>query len=436
MTESLAMTRPRWQRWLPFLRGAPPLSARQWRVLGLVSLATLFDQYDLSLFGMALPQIQAGLGVAEADVGWLGSILRLGALPAVFIALAADRIGRRRALLFTVLAYTAITGATAFAPDVQSFALLQFLARVFGTAEMLLAIVVLSEELDPASRGWGIGALFAIKSCGVGLAALLLPLAAGSPQGWRGLYLVGLAPLLLLAWLRRSLPETARFEARDRSAERGLWNPVRRLARAYPGRFAATSGIALAASLGIAAADLYSVKYLQQQHGWSPAQVSVLYVSGGAIAILGAPIAGALSDRIGRRRLTAAAGVLLVGLFLGFYNAAGLWLAPLWIALIFVLIGHESLLATFGAELFPTSHRSTAAGARLIVITVGGSLGLALESVLYPLTGSHWHAISLLLVVTLVAPLVVALALPETAGKSLEEISPEHDEVTLERRIA
>jgi hypothetical protein len=93
---------------------------------------------------MALPQIQAGLGVAEADVGWLGSILRLGALPAVFIALAADRIGRRRALLFTVLAYTAITGATAFAPDVQTFALLQFLARVFGTAEMLLAIVVIS----------------------------------------------------------------------------------------------------------------------------------------------------------------------------------------------------------------------------------------------------------------------------------------------------
>jgi MHS family proline/betaine transporter-like MFS transporter len=181
---------------------------------------------------------------------------------------------------------------------------------------------------------------------------------------------------------------------------------------------------------------LYSVKYLQQQHGWSPAQVSVLYVSGGAIAILGAPIAGALSDRIGRRRLTAAAGVLLVGLFLGFYNAAGLILAPLWIALIFVLIGHESLLATFGAELFPTSHRSTAAGARLIVITVGGSLGLALESVLYPLTGSHWHAISLLLGVTLIAPLVVALALPETAGKTLEEISPERDEIIFERKIA
>ena len=117
MDDALVMARPRWQRWLPFLAGAPPLTARQWRVLGLVSIATLFDQYDMSLFGMALPQIQAGLGIAEGDVGWLGSILRLGSLPALLIAVVADRVGRRRALLGTILAYTALTGATAFAPD-------------------------------------------------------------------------------------------------------------------------------------------------------------------------------------------------------------------------------------------------------------------------------------------------------------------------------
>jgi putative MFS transporter len=385
---------------------------------------------------MALPQIQTGLGIAEADVGWLGSILRMGSLPALFIALAADRIGRRRALLGTILAYTALTGATAFASDPHTYVALQFLARVFGTAEMLLAVVVISEELAPEARGWGIGALFAIKSCGVGLAAMLLPLAAGSPQGWRALYLVGLAPMLLIAWLRRSLPETARFEARAQVAERGVWLPVRRLARDYPGRFAATAAIAVFYSLGIAAADLMGPKYLQQEHGWSAGQVSLLYVSGGAIAICGAPIAGALSDRFGRFRMTVAAGVSVFALFLAFYNAGGVWLVPLWVALIFMLIGHDTLLSTYGAELFPTSHRSTAAGARLGLATLGSSVGLALESALYGLTGSHWSAISILLCAALLAPLVVALALPETAGRSLEEISPEHDEPSLERNTA
>ncbi len=437
MSEALAITRPRWQRWLPFLAGAPELTQRQWRVLGLVSLATLFDQYDLSLFGMALPQIQAGLGIAEADVGWLGSILRMGSLPALFIALAADRIGRRRALLGTILGYTALTGATAFATDPHTYVTLQFLARMFGTAEMLLAVVVISEELPPESRGWGIGALFAIKSCGVGLAAILLPLAARSPQGWRGLYLVGLVPLLVLAWLRRSLPETARFEAREQVGEQTpLWQPVARLVRDYPGRFAATAAIAVFYSLGIAAADLMGPKYLQQAQGWSAGQVSMLYGFGGAIAICGAPVAGRLSDRFGRFRMTIVAGLSVFALFLAFYNSGGVWLVPLWIVLIFMLIGHDTLLSTYGAELFPTSHRSTAAGARLGLATIGAGIGLALESTLYGVTGSHWSAISILLGAALLAPLVVALAFPETAGRSLEEISPEHDEPSLERKLA
>jgi hypothetical protein len=51
-------------------------------------------------------------------------------------------------------------------------------------------------------------------------------------------------------------------------------------------------------------------------------------------------------------------------------------------------------------------------------------------------TGSHWSAISLLLVLALGAPLIVALALPETAGRSLEEISPEHAELQPERKLA
>jgi MFS family permease len=436
MSETPATKPPGWLRLTPFLRGAPELTPRQWRVLGLVSVATLFDQYDMSIFGMALPQIQAGLGIAEGDVGWLGSALRLGALPAIFIALAADRVGRRRALLWTVLAYTALTGATAFAPDARSYMIFQFLARVFGTAEILLAVVVISEELGPGARGWGIGALFAIKSCGVGLAAALLPLAAGSPQGWRMLYLVGLAPLLLLAWLRRSLPETEHFEARVHVRGEGALEPLRKLVRAYPVRFAATCGIALTLSLGLAATDLFGPKYLQQAHGWTPSQVSLLYIMGGAFAIAGAPIAGKLSDRFGRRPLSVIAGIAAVALPMAFYNGSGLWLAPLWIGVVFCLVGNDTLLSTYGAELFPTSHRSTAAGARLVVATLGGSLGLALESALYTFTQSHWSAISILLFVALAAPLIVAFALPETAGRSLEEISPESDDALLERKIA
>jgi len=425
-------TRPLWSRHLPFLKGAPPLTRRQWAVLGLVSLASLFDQYDRSLIAMALPQIQAGLGISEGQVGLLASIVSLGSLPALFIALSADRIGRRRALLGTVLAYTALTGASAFAPDPRTFIALQFFSRVFGTAEMLLAVVVISEEFDPETRGWGTGAFFAIQSCGVGLAAILLPLTSSFQQGWRGLYLVGLGPLLVLAWLRRSLPETARFEARQRAlggrgVRQGFFVPLAQLVRAYPRRFAALAAQLVFMGIGYASADFLGPKYLQQGHGWTPGQMSSLYLFGGLFAIFGAPVMGRLGDRFGRRPLAVTGALGLVLCALAFYNGSGFWLTPLWMAAIFAVMGQNAVMSAYGAELFPTSHRSTAAGARLIVATLAGSAGLALESVLYPLTGSHWSAVSLLLLVALGAPLVIALTFPETAGRSLEEISPEHD---------
>lgn len=425
-------TKPRWTLWLPFLASAPELTRRQWQVLGLVSLASLFDQYDRSLLVMALPQIQTGLGIGEGELGLLGSVVSLGALPALFIALAADRIGRRRALLFTVLAYTALTGATALAPDPKTFLALQFLARAFGAAEMLIAVVVISEELGAAARGWGIGAFLSIQSCGVGLAAIFLPLAAQHPQGWRGLYLVGLGPLLLLAWLRRSLPETPRFEAQQRELaarheDRAFFAPLVRLIRAYPRRFAATSAQLLFFGVGYASADFLGPKYLQQGHGWTPGQMTTLYLIGGLFAIFGAPTMGRLSDRLGRRKTMIGVSLAVVLFALAYYNAAGIWLIPLWIAAIFAITGTEALASTFGAEMFPTSHRSTAAGARRIVGTLANALGLALESLFYGWLGSHWQAVSILLCVALVAPLIVALTFPETAGKSLEEISPEHD---------
>ena len=61
----------------------------------------------------------------------------------------------------------------------------------------------------------------------------------------------------------------------------------------------------------------------------------------------------------------------------------------------------------------------------MIVGTIGGVLGLAAESVLYVIFGSHWTAISVLVLLALLAPLIVAAFIPETRGRALEEISPE-----------
>ena len=417
--------RPGWLRVAWFLGRPPALTRRQWRVLGLVAAASFFEMYDLYLFTLSLKQIQAGLGIAEDQLGYLGSIVRFGALPAFGVALVADRIGRRQVLLFTILAYTLFTGATAFSPNATIFVVCQFFARTFAVAESLLAVVVIAEEFDPEVRGWGIGALAAIQSTGAGLAALLFALVGHLENGWRGLYLVGLGPLLLLAYWRRALPETARFEAHRRQRADTMLQPLVNLVRMYPGRLLAVTTVLFVVAVAESAANFFGPKYLQDVHGWTPGNVGLMTFGAGAFAIVGNTFAGWLSDRIGRKKVTMGFLIGQVTFTLAYYNVPALFVIPSWVLMIFTLLGVNVVLAAYGSELFPTSYRSTAAGVRIIIATVGGSLGLMLESVLYGVYQSHWPAISTLVLIMLFTPVLVALVFPETSGRTLEDIAPE-----------
>ena len=422
--------RPRWYRLAWFLGRPPPLSPRQWSVLGLVAVVSLFEQYDLYLFALSLKHIQADLGIPEGELGWTAAVVRAGALPALFVTIAADRFGRRRLLLLTVVAYTLLTAATAFSPNVEYFVAVQFLARTFAIAETLIAVVVIAEEFAPRHRGWGIGALGAIQGCGAGLAALMFGFVDVLPYGWRALYLVGIAPLLLIAHWRRRLPETRRFvdlrEARG-AAMRSTpaLAPVVALVRDHPGRAGALGSVVLVFGLASGAAAFFAPKYLQDVHGWTPAAVAALNFLGGALAIVANPLAGRLSDDHGRRPVTAAFALAFGLVVILFYAGAGLVVAPLWILLIFSMMGTQVTLAAYGAEMFATSQRSTAAGLRSAATEVGAVAGLALVSVLFAVLGSNRAAIGMLGAVALLAPLLVWMLFPETAGRSLEEIAPE-----------
>ncbi len=422
--------RPAWLRFTPFLQRPPPLTRRQWSVLGLVSLVSMFETYDVYLFTLNLSQIQRELGIEESQLGLLGSMVRAGALGAVFVTMAADRLGRRRMLLVTVLAYTLLTGATALAPNAFWFVAFQMGARVFAAAEGLLAVVVIAEEFDAEHRGWGIGALGAIASCGGGLAALGFGFVDVLPFGWRTLYAVGLVPLIALAWWRRSMPETGRFLALERERGAGIratpaLAPFGALLRSYPGRFAALAGAALLITLATSPAIFFAPKYLQDVHGWSPGWVAALTFVGGGFAVVANPIAGRLSDRRGRRPVTTFF-LLAAALFaVAFYTGPAFVLAPLWALMMFGNFGSDVTLAAYGAELFPTSYRSTASGARSFVATLGTVGSLAGVSVLFGFVGSNWNAIALLGAIALLAPVLVWLAFPETSGRALEEIAPE-----------
>lgn len=418
------MRAPRWTRVVPWPGRMPSLAPRSWRVLGLMGAAEFVDHYDVGLLSLLLVQIQAGLGVAENEIGPLSATIRLGVLLSLVAGVLADRFGRRRLLLITIVGYTAATFLTAFARSPLEFALLQLLGRGFLYAETAIAVVVVAEELAAKDRGFGIGLLGALGAMGHGAAAVSLSFVDRIPFGWRAFYLLGALPLLGLAWLRRSLPETARFAASD-ALESRWWRPVALLATAYPGRLASLMSVVFAIDFAGAAAAGFMAKTLLEVHGYAGSEVTWLYLIGGALAVIGNQAAGLWSDRIGRRPVLMLLLALMAAAFAGFYGLRGAVIAPLWIAQVFALQGVSVLVRALGGELFPTSFRTTASSLRMLASTLGGSAGLVLESRLYDVLGSHAAAISALMPTLGIAIAIVWFALPEPALRELEEVSPE-----------
>lgn len=415
---------PRWTRLVPWPARMPALEPRQWKVLGLLGAAEFVDHYDVGLLSLLMVQIQAGLGVAEDQIGIVAGTIRLGALLSLAAGVLADRVGRRKLLLVTVVGFTITTFLTAFARTPFEFTLFQLIGRGFLYAETAIAIVVVTEELAARDRGFGIGLLGALGAFGHGAAAIALSFVDTVPTGWRALYALGALPLLGLAWLRRGLPETKRFAAAAAS-DAPWWAPLRGLATAYPGRLLALVGVAFSLDFAASAAVGFMAKTLQEVHGYAPGEVTLLYVGGGVLAVAGNQAAGLWSDRIGRKPVLVTLLLLMGAAYAGFYDTHGFWIAPLWVVQVFALQGVTVIVRALGGELFPTSYRSTASALRIVVATLGGSAGLALESVLYGVLGSHAAAITALLPALLVAALLVWLTIPETAGRELEEVSPE-----------
>jgi nitrate/nitrite transporter NarK len=87
-------------------------------------------------------------------------------------------------------------------------------------------------------------------------------------------------------------------------------------------------------------------------------------------------------------------------------------------------------LNAYSAELFPTSHRSTAESAIAVAGTLGGSAGVIMESWIYVTVGNHWRPVSILMLASVAAALTVAIFFPETAGGELDTISPERSRLS------
>jgi putative MFS transporter len=400
----------------------PPLTAYQKRLLAFLSVASFFEGYDFIALGQILPNLRADMGFSEAVGGQIVGAIGFGAVVSYFLVRLADRFGRARMLTVTILGYTIFTFLTGLSRSAVDFVLFQFAARIFLVAEWALAAVFAAEEFPAARRGFALSVLQASTTFGSIAGAAVAPLLLMTPFNWRSVYLVGIAPLLLLAWARRGLHESGRFVRAEAGGEAKKHEMFAIFKTPYRARMLWMAAIWSLTYACTQPAVTFFKEYAVAELAWTDGQVG-LSIAIATISSLPLVIAlGSVVDRLGRRRSAMLVFSVCTVAVVSAFQLSGFWVLTLCMtAAAFSAVGILTVLNAYTTELFPTSIRAEAfAWSNNLLGRLGYVVGPVVVGALAGSIG--WgDAVSLTAIFVVAALVLVVLVLPETAGRELED---------------
>ena len=189
------------------------------RALVAASLGWMLDAFDVMLYALVLASLMADLGMDKATAGQLGSLtLVASAAGGVIFGIVADRVGRTRALVASVLIYSVFTFACGLAQNVTQLAIFRVLLGIGMGGEWASGAALVSETWPDRHRGKALGFMQSSWAVGYGAAAVVNALVLPA-FGWRAVVFVGILPALFTLWVRRHVKEPAIWhERRERAA--------------------------------------------------------------------------------------------------------------------------------------------------------------------------------------------------------------------------
>jgi SHS family lactate transporter-like MFS transporter len=268
-------------------------------------LGWTLDAFDFFLLVFVLKDIAQEFDTDISDVTF-AILLTLAMRPigAFLFGRAADRWGRRPTLMVDVLLYSFIEFASGFSPSLTVLLVLRALYGVAMGGEWGVGASLTMESIPPHARGFVSGLLQSGYPTGYFIASivygLLFPII-----GWRGMFMVGVLPALLVLYIRRRVPESPSWD-RAAAAQSGTFSVLRSHWRL--GVYAVVLMTAFN-FFSHGTQDLYPT-FLQVQHGLSAHTVGIIAAIYNVGAIVGGILSGSLSERIGRRRMIVIAALL------------------------------------------------------------------------------------------------------------------------------
>ncbi|MCL6611878.1 MAG: MFS transporter [Peptococcaceae bacterium] len=398
------------------------LTTRQKQVFPLIMLGAFFEGFDFSTVNLALPFITRDLGIDTKSAGFMLSVIAVGTLLAFFVVRMGDRVGRKPVFLWSVVLYSALSLATAFTPNMPLFALCQFIARTFLVAVWAVGFIIIAEEFSVDLRGRALGLFQAAAAIGAIFPALCMPLTANLGFGWRGLYVIGAFPLLVVFFLARNFHETERFRKTRETSAKGpgffaAWKPP------YTRYMAVVSLLWVLLYFCYITGQNFFSYHAVNELGWNEARVGLTTALAYTLGLTGYFVAGKLLDAIGRKPTAA---IFLLGgsaFIICAFQAVSFALVAVFLIVATFFIGVFTVIgASFTNELFPTAIRANAtAWGNNIIGRLGQVAAPAMVGSLAVPLGGVANAVSVMALSPVLAVLLILLFLPETRHREMQD---------------
>ncbi|MFU0870204.1 MFS transporter [Kluyvera sichuanensis] len=427
-----------------------PFSKYQWMILVLCFVTVALDGFDTAIIGFIASDLVQEWGVQKSDLGPVMSAALVGlAVGALTAGPMADRIGRKKVLVLSILVFGGFSLITAFATSLTQLTVLRFLTGLGLGAAMPNAATLMSEYAPERRRALMVNLMFVGfpigSSMGGFISAWMIP-----HYGWQSvLVLGGVMPLALAVALIFLLPESARYLAVKNRSQQQISNILRRIA-ALPEntRFVLQEAgqVKEQSALGVIFSPRYLVgtimlcltyfmgllifylltswlPLLIRETGATLSQASVitaLFPLGGGIGVL---VLGALMDKINPNKVVAV-GYLLTGIFVclvGFSTSNLVLMGVMVFIAGTIMNGAQSSMPALAAGFYPTQGRATGVAWMLGLGRFGGILGAFSGAFLMQAELSFKTIFALLAIPAVLS--AIALMVKYAAGKNQQNQS-------------
>ncbi|MCI0471191.1 MAG: MFS transporter [Candidatus Aminicenantes bacterium] len=402
------------------------ISSRQKKTLLSASLGWMLDSMDIMIYAMVLAHLMKHFGMSKATGGLLSSLtLFASAIGGVIFGMIADRIGRVKALMGSILIYSIFTGACGFAVSILQLAIFRVFLGLGMGGEWATGAALVAETWPAAHRGKALGIMQSSWAVGYALAAaisaLFLPL-----FGWRGVFFAGFLPALLTLWIRRRVeePEIWQKTTREQIDKKNKPGIAEIFRRPYLKRTIITTTLNTGTMFAWWGLFTWIPAYLGLPAKEGGMGLDIVKTSTWIIVMqvgmwLGYVSFGFICDKIGRK-ITYIIFLFTAALLVMIYSSirSNILLLIFSPFLAFFGTGYFSGFGAITAEIFPTRIRASAQG---FTYNIGRGISALAPFTIGALAKTYGLRLSFYLTAFFFfISALVAFFLPETVGKELE----------------